>query len=287
MALKEEKRLGDIAIKIFEHFLPLFVGTYSAAPYRIDFAQFHPEQLLAFLPHELDFTHLRLMWREWKEKAKLKILGRSATPYGPPLLDRAMAGLFRLRGDLVPDYRLLNYPVAWLSTEHASALDGEPGNTARLAAELDQLGIVDRRMSFYMPLRLRQFGACGYSGFEARYYSLLPSYDRDMAPAADLQQLLLAASYRMALEGNRGSPGHPRRSDIRERRRQAFFFSVAGLPAFYVHKRSRNALQAAPQTLQEHSIKLAALRLLASVDQRLLSCAASAFLEEGAARFLE
>ena len=50
---QEEKRMGDLAIKIFEHFLSLFVGTYSAAPYRIDFADFHPERLLAFLPHEL------------------------------------------------------------------------------------------------------------------------------------------------------------------------------------------------------------------------------------------
>ena len=48
-AEQEEKRLGDLAIKIFEHFLPLFVGTYSAAPYRLDFAEFHPEKLLSFL----------------------------------------------------------------------------------------------------------------------------------------------------------------------------------------------------------------------------------------------
>jgi hypothetical protein len=239
-ALWQEKWLGDLAIKVFEHFLPLFVGTYSAAPYRIGFAQFHPELLLAFLPHELDFTHLRLMWREWKEKAKLKILGRPATPYGPEWLDDAIAKLFGLRGDLVPDYRLLNYPVAWLSTEHASALDGEPGNTSRLAAELDQLGIVDRRMSFYMPLRLRQMATCGYSGFEARYYSLFPSYDRDMAPAVDLQQLLLAAAYRMALEGSVRHEDIPDDATFESERRQPFFFSAAGLPAFYVHKRTRN-----------------------------------------------
>src|SRR5262249_9962861 len=30
-----EKVLGDLIIKITEHFLPLFVGTYSAAPYRL------------------------------------------------------------------------------------------------------------------------------------------------------------------------------------------------------------------------------------------------------------
>jgi hypothetical protein len=239
-ALREEKQLGDLAIKIFEHFLPLFVGTYSAAPYRIDFAQFHPELLLAFLPHELDFTHLRLMWREWKEKAKLKVLGRSATPYGPVWLDNTISGIFRLRGDLVPDYRLLNYPVAWLSTEHASALDGEPGNIARLAAELDQLGIVDRRMSFYMPLRLRQLQTAGYSGFEARYYSLFPSFDRDMVPATDLQQLLLAAAYQMALQGAVVHEQIPDDPTSESERRQPFFFSAAGLPAFYVHKRTRN-----------------------------------------------
>jgi hypothetical protein len=239
-ALWQEKYVGDLAIKIFEHFLPLFVGTYSAAPYRIGFAQFHPELLLAFLPHELDFTHLRLMWREWKEKARLKVLGRPATPYGPVWLDSAVSKLFGLRGDLVPDYRLLNYPVAWLSTEHASALDGEPENTTRLAAELDQLGIVDQRMSFYMPLRLRQIATSGYSGFEARYYSLFASYDRDMAPAVDLQQLLLAAAYRMALDGSVRHDDIPDDATSESERRQPFFFSAAGLPAFYVHKRSRN-----------------------------------------------
>src|SRR5271169_50327 len=127
---QEEKQLGDLAIKIFEHFLSLFVGTYSAAPYRIDFAEFHPEKLLSFLPHELDFTHLRLLWREWKEKAEMRVLGRSVTPYGPHGLDSLFARVFGLRGDMVPDYRLLNYPVAWLATEQASALDGEPGNVA-------------------------------------------------------------------------------------------------------------------------------------------------------------
>jgi hypothetical protein len=241
-ARMQEKRTGDLAIKIFEHFLPLFVGTYSAAPYRVDFAQFHPERLLAYLPHEMDFTHLRLMWREWKEKANLGILGRPATPYGPVWLDACIAKLFRLRGDLLPDYRLLNYPVAWLATEHASALDGEPGNSQRLATELDQLGIVDRRMSFYMPLRLREIEMVGYSGFEARYYSLLPSYDRDMAPGVDLQQLLLAAAYHMALREQFTHEDIPDDPTSESERRQPLFFSAAGLPAIYVHKRSRNEL---------------------------------------------
>ncbi|HZD31124.1 MAG TPA: hypothetical protein VE779_05620 [Candidatus Angelobacter sp.] len=241
-AQREEKRLGDLAIKIYEHFLALFVGTYSAAPYRIDFADFHPEKLLSFLPHELDFTHLRLMWREWKEKARMRVLGRTVTPYGPQGVDNFRASVFGLRGDLVPDYRLLNYPVAWLATENSSALDGEPGNVSRLVAELDELGVVDRRLAFYMPVRLREFGRMGFSGFEGRYYSLFPTFQRDMAPAGDLQQLLLMVAYRLALDGTITPEDIPDDPTSESERRQPFFYAAAGLPAFYVHKKSRNGL---------------------------------------------
>jgi hypothetical protein len=236
----DEKRLGDLAIKIYEHFLALFVGTYSAAPYRIGFTQFHPERLLSFLPHELDFTHLRLLWREWKEKAQLGLCGHSLTPYGPQWLDGMIAKLFRLRGDCVPDARLLTYPMAWLATEQASALDGVPGNIQRLSSELDELGIVDQRMSFYMPLRLREHARNGYSGFEARYYSLFPSHDGDMAPATDLQQLLLALSYRLALQGDFSRGEIPDDPTSESERRQPFFFAAAGLPAFYVRHDTGN-----------------------------------------------
>ncbi len=235
-----EKRVGDLAIKIYEHFLPLFVGTYSAAPYRVGFTDFHPERLLSFLPHELDFTHLRLLWREWKEKAQLNLCGHRLTPYGPRAFDQFIGKLFALRGDLVPDARLLTYPVAWLATEHSSALDGTPGNIERLSSELDELGIVDQRMSFYMPLRLREHAKQGYSGFEARYYSLFPSYDRDMAPAISLQQFLLALSHRMAMAGEITHQQIPDAASSESERRQPFFFAAAGVPAFYVHRDSRN-----------------------------------------------
>ena len=66
--------MGDLVVKIVEHFLPLFVGTYSAAPYRLDFVDLHPEKALGFLPHELDYTHLRMLWRRWKKKANLNIM---------------------------------------------------------------------------------------------------------------------------------------------------------------------------------------------------------------------
>ncbi len=237
---EQAKRVGDLAIKIFEHFLVLFVGTYTAAPYRIGFSEFHPERLLSFLPHELDFTHLRLLWREWKEKAQLRIFGRPLTPYGPRRLDDVVGKIFRLRGDCVPDARLLTYPVAWLATAQASALDGIAGNVDRLSSELDEFGIVDRRMSFYMPLRLRESLRDGYSGFEARYYSLFPSYNGDMQPAANLQQLLLALAYRMALQGEVHHAEIPDDPTSESERRQPFFFAAAGVPAFYVHRDSHN-----------------------------------------------
>ena len=236
----DEKRIGDLVIKIYEHFLALFVGTYTAAPYRIAFNQFHPERLLSFLPHELDFTHLRLLWREWKEKAQLKLCGHAVTPYGPRRLDSLIAKLFRLRGDCVPDARLLTYPVAWLASEHSSALDGSAGNIQRLSSELDELGIVDRRMSFYMPLRLREHSRDGYSGFEARYYSLFPSYNHDMARAANLQQFLLALSCRLLLRGDVTHDQIPDDPTSESERRQPFFFAAAGVPAFYVRRDSCN-----------------------------------------------
>jgi hypothetical protein len=113
----EEKLVGDLTIKIVEHFLPLFVGAYSAAPYRLDFADFHPEKVLGFLPHELDYTRLRMIWRRWRKKADLKIFGYAMTPCGPSWIDRILSALFRLKGDWVADFRLLDYLVAVMSTE--------------------------------------------------------------------------------------------------------------------------------------------------------------------------
>ena len=84
---RDEKHVGDLTVKIVEHFLPLFVGTYSAAPYRLDFNDFHPEKALGFLPHELDYTHLRMLWRRWQKKANLSICGKSITPFGPAWID--------------------------------------------------------------------------------------------------------------------------------------------------------------------------------------------------------
>ncbi|TWI73974.1 hypothetical protein LZ24_01204 [Desulfobotulus alkaliphilus] len=181
---RDEKWMGDFITKITEHFLPLFVGTYSATPYRLEFEDFHPEQVLGFLPHELDFTHLRMLWRRWKKKAKNHIAGRSLTPFGPPWLDRNIRKAFRFKGDLVPDFRLLDYPVALLSTPSSPALDGRSGNQELLLKDLGDSGAFDPRMSMYLPYRIRHFDKMGFSGFEGRLYSTFPAIGHDMGKAA-------------------------------------------------------------------------------------------------------
>ncbi|HET98451.1 MAG TPA: hypothetical protein ENN98_07145, partial [Desulfurivibrio alkaliphilus] len=118
-----EKYFGDLAVKVIEHFLPLFVGSYSAAPYRLAFEEFHPERVLGFLPHQLDYSHLRMLWRRWRGKARNKVLGRALTPFGPARLDWWLGRLLRLKGDYLPDFRLLDYPVALLALIREDAAD--------------------------------------------------------------------------------------------------------------------------------------------------------------------
>ena len=197
----DEKYFGDLAIKIMEHFLPLFVGTYSAAPYRLGFQAFHPETALGFLPHELDFTHLRMLWRRWKGKANLRALGVTFTPCGPGWLDSMLSRVFHLRGDWVPDYRLLDYLVFLLSTHRSPSLSGALGNSERLKRDLASLGVFDMRMSLYLLIKLREQAVMGFSGFEARQYSLFERFGADMAVAVTLQSFLCAFAFRAMASG--------------------------------------------------------------------------------------
>jgi hypothetical protein len=235
-----EKHLGDLVIKIVEHFLPLFVGTYSAAPYRLDFQDFHPEKVLGFLPHELDFTHLRMLWRRWKKKASLSWCGRSLTPFGPDWLDRRIHRLLGLRGDLVDDFRLLDYPAALLSTATSPALDGRLDNERRLKEDLAAMGVFDPAMSIYLAYRLRQFGAMGYSGFEGRHFSMFHGVSEDMGPAADLQVLLTALAYGYIFRNDVTHAQIPDDPFVESERRQIFFGAAIGIPTFYVRQDTRN-----------------------------------------------
>lgn len=238
---ESEKLLGDLVIKIVEHFLPLFTGAYSAAPHRMGFTDFHPERALGYLPHELDFTHLRMLWRRWRGKSRNQVFGWPVSPLGPDWIDRAIAGVFRLRGDFVPDFRLMDYLVAPMSTERSPALDGTLGAGEQLLDDLDGLGVFDRRMALYSFYRLRDYATRGFTGFEGRFYSLFPSVMDDMRHAVNLQLLVTALAWRLIAAGRISHAQIPDRTEVESERRQIVFAAAIGLPTFYVDSRTGNA----------------------------------------------
>jgi hypothetical protein len=236
-----EKYTGDLVVKVVEHFLPLFAGTYSASPYRIDFRDFHPERVLGFLPHELDFTHLRMIWRRWRKKAKIRVLNHSITPFGPMWLDQLIGSIFRLKGDFIPDFRLIDYLVSLMSTEQSPALNGKYGNTMKLKKDLKELGIFHPDMSLYLLYKPREYDVMGFSGYEGRYYSLFESFERDLGYAVNMQNLITAMAYKYVLEGTITHDHIPDSPFLESERRQIIFCSAIGLPTFYVRSDTRNA----------------------------------------------
>lgn len=237
-----EKYLGDLVVKIAEHFLPLFVGTYTAAPYRMDFTDFHPEKALGFLPHELDYTHLRMLWRRWRKKADLKVLGNPVTPFGPTLLDNIVSFVFCLKGDFIPDFRLIDYLVAILSTETSPALNGKINNSRPLKQDLADLGVFDTKMSLYLFEKLREYDVMGFTGFESRHYSLFESFNRDMSQAVNLQNLVYLLAFKYIAKGQIRHEHIPDEPFIESERRQIIFGGAIGIPTFFVRRNTGNAL---------------------------------------------
>lgn len=236
----EEKYIGDLVIKIVEHFLPLFVGTYSAAPYRLEFRDFHPERALGFLSHELDYTHLRMIWRRWKKKAKLKVFGHPVTPLGPEMSDLIISRIFGLKGDMVPDFRLIDYLISLMSTYESPALNGMVENEKQWKRDLQEFGVFDTEMPAYLLYRMRTFAGMGFSGFEGRYYSLFEDLESDMGNAANLQALVTALAYQYIFSGKIHHIDIPDNPVVESERRQIFFGTAIGIPTFFVHKNTRN-----------------------------------------------
>ncbi len=237
---EEEKCVGDLTTKIVEHFLPLFVGTYSAAPYRIDFENFHAEKVLGFLPHQLHSTHLRMFWRRWKKKARNRVFRKSLSPSGFDWFDRLLAKTLRLKGDYVPDFRLLDYFVSPLSTHKSPALSGQTGSADRLKNDLAEMGIYDTRLPLYSLFRQRLINTVGYSGFEGRHFSLFPSWQHDFAPAVELQSLVTTYAVCKALTGKLTHNDIPDDPFEESERRQFLFASAAGVPTVYVRSHTKN-----------------------------------------------
>ncbi|MDY6792768.1 MAG: hypothetical protein SWH54_16010 [Thermodesulfobacteriota bacterium] len=235
-----EKNLGDLVIKITEHFLPLFVGTYSAAPYRLNFTDFHPERVLGFLPHELDTTHLRMIWRRWKKKAKNSVFRHPFTPFGPEWLDHIISKLFGLKGDFIGDFRLIDYLVCLMSSPESPAFNGMPGNDKRLKEDLYSMGVFHPKMPLYLLYRQREYSAMGFSGFEGRYYSMFESIPNDLAPAADLQGLITALAFQYIFSGEVCHGDIPDSPFIESERRQIFFGAAIGIPTFFVKEDTAN-----------------------------------------------
>ena len=239
---RDEKYIGDLVVKIVEHFLPLFVGTYSAAPYRLDFMDFHPEKALGFLPHELDYTHLRMLWRRWQKKANLNVLGKSVSPFGPKWIDNMISKTFRLNGDFVPDFRLIDYLVVLMSTDRSPALNGELHNSQHLKEDLADLGVFDTKMSLYLLEKLRECSVMGFSGFEGRHYSLFESFSQDMGQAVNLQNLLYLVAFKYIFTGQIRHDHIPDDPSIESERRQIFFGAAIDIPTFFVRSDTRNVL---------------------------------------------
>ena len=237
---REEKWLGDLSIKILEHFLPLFVGTYSGAPYRLDFSDMHPEIALGFLPHELNETHLRMIWRRWKKKAHMKVLGQPVTPFGPTWIDRNISRLLRLKGDFMVDFRLLDYLACLMSTQTSGALNGEIGSAARLKNDLTSMGTFHAAMPLYLLYRLRRYDDMGFSGFEGRHYSQFESLAEDLGHAASLQVLLSALALQYIFREGIRHRDIPDTPQIESERRQIFFGAAIGIPTVFIQRKGRN-----------------------------------------------
>ena len=236
----DEKFTGDLSVKIWEHFLPLFAGTYSAAPLRLEFGDFHPERVLGFLPHELCDTHLRMIWRRWKKKADLNVMGQPLTPFGPEWLDRVVSRTLGLKGDFIPDGRLIDYFTSVLSTFESPSLDGRQDSEIRLKQDLTEMGVFDKRMPLYQLIRLRRHHLMGYSGFEHRYFSVFENIARDMGGAADLQLLITALTQKYIYSGAVTHEAIPDSPIVESERRQVFFCTAIGIPTFFVKTRTRN-----------------------------------------------
>jgi predicted house-cleaning noncanonical NTP pyrophosphatase (MazG superfamily) len=183
-----------------------------------------------------------MLWRRWRKKANLKIFGNPITPFGPPWLDRMISTTCGLKGDFVPDFRLIDYLVAIMSTSTSPALNGHLHNSDRLKKDLSDLGVFDTKMSLYLLDKLREYESMGFSGFEGRHYSLFESFAADMGQAVGLQNLLYLLAFKYIASGRITHDHIPDDPFIESERRQIVFGAAIGIPTFFIRQDTGNEM---------------------------------------------
>jgi len=81
----------------------------------------------------------------------------------------------------------------------------------------------------------------GFSGFEARQFSLFHGFATDLAPAVELQQLVTLLAFKYIVNGTFTHAHIPDDPSSESERRQPMFYAAIGLKAFNVHTNTRNA----------------------------------------------
>jgi hypothetical protein len=104
------------------------------------------------------------------------------------------------------------------------------------------MGVFDQRMALYLFYRLRQYQSMGFSGFEGRYYSLFHHFQKDMAPAVNLQMLITAFAAQQIIDQKITHRHIPDSPVLESERRQILFGAAIGVPTFFVHKDTSNVL---------------------------------------------
>ena len=161
-------------------------------------------------------------------------------PLGVPWLDTMVGRVFGLKGDMVPDFRLIDYLVCLMSTYSSPALNGRYGNSVSLKKDLADLGIFHTKMSLYLLYKLREFDVMGFSGFEGRHYSLFESFHDDMGRACSLQNFVTALAFKYIVSGELTHHNIPDDPSIESERRQIIFCAALGIPTFYVRSDTKN-----------------------------------------------
>jgi hypothetical protein len=97
-------------------------------------------------------------------------------------------------------------------------------------------------MSLYLFEKMREYETMGFSGFEARHYSLFEQFAGDMGRAVDIQNLLYCLAYKYIANRRISHTQIPDRPFVESERRQIIFGTAIGIPTFFVRADTDNEM---------------------------------------------